>query len=50
MTAVGTHAELLRTSEHYRYVISSLEADDAERRANEAEKRHPLTGEIGVIV
>jgi len=25
VTAVGTHAELLRTSEHYRYVISSLE-------------------------
>ncbi|WP_296196659.1 ABC transporter ATP-binding protein [uncultured Microbacterium sp.] len=50
ITAVGTHQELLAGSEHYRYVISSLEADDAERRANEAEQRHPLTGEIGVIV
>ncbi|MFT4052632.1 MAG: ABC transporter ATP-binding protein [Microbacterium sp.] len=29
VTAVGTHRELLRTSEHYRHVISSLE--DAER-------------------
>ncbi|QEW00729.1 ABC transporter ATP-binding protein [Microbacterium caowuchunii] len=28
VTAVGTHSELMRTSEHYRYVISSLEADD----------------------
>ena len=30
VTAVGTHAELLRTSEHYRHVISSLE--DAEQQ------------------
>ncbi|MFS0712752.1 ABC transporter ATP-binding protein [Microbacterium sp. 2P01SA-2] len=30
VTAVGTHSELLRTSEHYRHVISSLE-DDQER-------------------
>ena len=27
ITAVGTHSELLATSEHYRYVISSLEAE-----------------------
>lgn len=31
VTAVGTHSELLRTSEHYRHVISSLE-DEHERR------------------
>lgn len=31
VTAVGTHSELLRTSEHYRHVISSLE--DALRQA-----------------
>ncbi|NUT57787.1 MAG: ABC transporter ATP-binding protein [Agromyces sp.] len=31
ITAVGTHSELLRESEHYRFVISSLE--DEERRA-----------------
>jgi ATP-binding cassette, subfamily B, bacterial len=30
ITAVGTHSELLRTSEHYAFVISSLE--DEERR------------------
>ncbi|WP_460801251.1 ABC transporter ATP-binding protein [Microbacterium sp. GXF6406] len=31
ITAVGKHSELLRTSEHYRHVISSLEADEAVR-------------------
>ncbi len=31
VTAVGKHSELLRTSEHYRHVISSLE-DEAERQ------------------
>lgn len=31
ITAVGTHSELLRTSEHYRHVISSLEAEEATR-------------------
>ncbi len=31
VTAVGTHSDLLRTSEHYRHVISSLE--DALRQA-----------------
>ncbi|MFS0893013.1 ABC transporter ATP-binding protein [Microbacterium sp. 179-I 3D3 NHS] len=31
ITAVGTHSELLRTSRHYRYVISSLEAEEAAR-------------------
>lgn len=36
ITAVGTHSELLRTSEHYRHVISSLE--DAEREAQEQEQ------------
>lgn len=29
ITGVGTHSELLRTSAHYRHVISSLEADAA---------------------
>ena len=37
VTAVGTHSELLRESEHYRFVISSLE--DEERRSNEARPR-----------
>ncbi|WP_353115306.1 ABC transporter ATP-binding protein [Microbacterium sp.] len=31
ITAVGAHAELLRTSTHYRHVISSLEAEEAAR-------------------
>lgn len=34
VTAVGTHSDLLRTSEHYRYVISSLEI--AARAAGES--------------
>ena len=33
VTAVGTHSELLRESEHYRFVISSLE--DEQRRGRE---------------
>lgn len=31
VTAVGTHSELLKTSTHYRHVISSLEAEEAAR-------------------
>lgn len=31
VTAVGTHSELLKTSRHYRHVISSLEAEAAAR-------------------
>ncbi|MCI2957897.1 ABC transporter ATP-binding protein/permease [Agromyces atrinae] len=33
ITAVGRHSELLATSDHYRFVISSLEEDEKERRA-----------------
>ncbi len=33
ITAVGKHSELLATNEHYRYVISSLDADGNELRA-----------------
>lgn len=33
ITAVGTHAELLRSSDHYRHVISSLEDAQAEDNA-----------------
>ncbi|PYY64960.1 MULTISPECIES: ABC transporter ATP-binding protein [unclassified Curtobacterium] len=32
VTAVGTHHELMATNEHYRYVISSLDDDDATAR------------------
>jgi ATP-binding cassette, subfamily B, bacterial len=31
VTAVGTHSELLKSSSHYRHVISSLEAEEAAR-------------------
>ena len=36
ITAVGTHSELLRESEHYRFVISSLEDERASRRPTHA--------------
>ena len=32
ISAVGTHSELMATNEHYRYVISSLDEDDATAR------------------
>jgi ATP-binding cassette subfamily B protein len=34
ITAFGTHQELLRSSEHYRYVITSLDAEQKEREVN----------------
>ncbi len=37
VTAVGTHSELLVSSEHYRFVISSLE-DEQRREQKEAQK------------
>ncbi len=41
ITAVGTHSDLLRTSEHYRYVISSLE-DAAQRRGEASPRTTPV--------
>lgn len=35
VTAVGKHADLMRTSAHYRHVISSLERDHMEQRGTE---------------
>ncbi|WP_434810545.1 ABC transporter ATP-binding protein [Microbacterium sp. bgisy189] len=35
ITAVGTHSDLLRTSQHYRHVISSLEDEQARMRERE---------------
>ncbi|WEK13668.1 MAG: ABC transporter ATP-binding protein [Candidatus Microbacterium phytovorans] len=35
ITAVGTHSELLRSSEHYRHVISSLEDEQSRQRERE---------------
>jgi ATP-binding cassette subfamily B protein len=34
ISAFGTHQELLKTSEHYRFVISSLEQEAKEREVN----------------
>ena len=34
ITAFGTHQELLRSSEHYRYVITSLDDEQKEREVN----------------
>lgn len=35
ITAVGRHSDLLRESDHYRYVISSLEVEEARMRERE---------------
>ncbi|MFC6356952.1 ABC transporter ATP-binding protein [Luethyella okanaganae] len=35
ITAIGRHSELLATSDHYRFVISSLEEDEREQREDE---------------
>jgi ATP-binding cassette, subfamily B, bacterial len=39
ITAVGTHSELLRTNEHYRFVISSLE-DELAREATAQQRQN----------
>lgn len=44
ISAVGTHSELLRTSEHYRYVISSLES--GLRRAQGQTRAQTRTEEV----
>jgi len=41
ITAVGRHSDLLRESEHYRHVISSLE--DAEREAEQGRREREVT-------
>lgn len=43
VTAVGTHSELLRTSEHYRHVISSLEIEEARLRARQEDQDWEVT-------
>ncbi|MBW9110539.1 ABC transporter ATP-binding protein [Microbacterium ureisolvens] len=43
VTAVGTHSELLRTSEHYRHVISSLEVEEARIRARQEDQEWEVT-------
>ena len=44
VTAVGTHSELLRTSDHYRYLISSLEAGEEAPAADPA-VGNPVAGD-----
>lgn len=46
VTAVGTHSELLATNAHYRYVISSLDADHAERES----LHHDPDEEAGIVI
>ncbi len=48
VTAVGRHADLLRTSEHYRHVISSLEAEEEQQRERDGNER-VTTGAIPTI-
>ncbi|MCK8609853.1 ABC transporter transmembrane domain-containing protein [Agromyces sp. C10] len=38
ITAVGTHSELLATSDHYRFVISSLEDEERGRQAGTTDR------------
>ncbi len=38
ITAVGTHSDLLRESEHYRHVISSLEVEEARLRSRQKDQ------------
>lgn len=45
--AVGEHRELLRTSEHYRYLIASLEASSAEAGSAEAGSAELASAETG---
>lgn len=43
ITGVGTHSELLRTSEHYRHVISSLESETDTTTADETDASAPIS-------
>jgi ATP-binding cassette subfamily B protein len=38
ITAIGKHSELLATNDHYRYVISSLDADGNELKSKPRKK------------
>jgi ATP-binding cassette subfamily B protein len=43
VTAVGTHSELLATNEHYRYVLSSLEDEEAHELRESAREEREAT-------
>lgn len=52
VTAVGTHSELLAGNDHYRFVISSLDEEEAARKAAPASgdiDRNPETGTLEVV-
>ena len=49
ITAVGKHSELLRTSDHYRHVISSLEENAADAAASEANDQDPARTEAAEV-
>ncbi|GAA1810410.1 ABC transporter ATP-binding protein [Agromyces neolithicus] len=46
VTAVGTHSELLRESEHYRFVISSLEDEERRGRHREGLDTRPASPDV----
>jgi len=48
VAAVGTHSDLMRTSEHYRYVISSLDIDETAvtREDPDADDARPAREEV----
>ena len=48
ITAVGTHSQLLRESEHYAFVLSSLE-DEERREAAEASDRIEADAAASVV-
>jgi ATP-binding cassette subfamily B protein len=43
ITAVGRHSELLASSEHYRFVISSLEDEEAREELERQRQRNDRT-------
>jgi ATP-binding cassette subfamily B protein len=52
IAALGTHAELMATSQHYRAVISSFEQEDTEDSARRTDPEHEMdviTGAIPVV-
>jgi ATP-binding cassette subfamily B protein len=47
ITAVGKHSELLVVSDHYRFVISSLEDEEAREAAERLRHDHDRTNREG---
>ena len=49
VTAVGSHSELLAESEHYRFVISSLEENAADAAASGTNDQDPARTEAAEV-